>query len=305
MPSRKYLFIALAGALAALALYLIVKIATDRFQQITTPLGKELSAPAKITNLIKPQSPLAKVVEGSLQDAAGTYAVVVKNLGTGQEYNLNENREFTSASLYKLWVMATAFEQIKAGTLKEDEVLTKTEKELNEIQEIKTEEEPRGSISMTVEKAIESMIIVSDNNAAVLLTERLGHQKITAFLQNHNFSSSSYNSPPRATAGDMAALYEKLARGEIINRQSSDKMLALLYRQRLNDRIPKYLPEGVKVAHKTGELEGFKHDAGIVSTLDGDYIIVVLTETGDAQEAAEKIALLSKAVFDFMSENSK
>jgi beta-lactamase class A len=38
------------------------------------------------------------------------------------------------------------------------------------------------------------------------------------------------------------------------------------------------VPAGVEIAHKTGSLPGLLHDAGIVFSEGGDYVIVVLTD---------------------------
>ena len=76
-------------------------------------------------------------------------------------------------------------------------------------------------------------------------------------------------------------------------------MIDILKEQTLNDRIPKNLPQQTEVAHKTGELFGFKHDAGIIFGKKGDYIIVVLSETKNPKLSAEKIAKFSKEVFDY------
>ncbi len=76
-------------------------------------------------------------------------------------------------------------------------------------------------------------------------------------------------------------------------------MLEILKRQRINDRIPKYLPDDLEVAHKTGELDGFKHDAGIVYTPKGDYLFIALSKSTSPAQAAERIALLSKEVYAY------
>ncbi|MEM4270897.1 MAG: serine hydrolase, partial [Candidatus Pacearchaeota archaeon] len=79
----------------------------------------------------------------------------------------------------------------------------------------------------------------------------------------------------------------------------SGEMLALLKKQNLNSKLPKYLPENTVVAHKTGELGEYSHDAGIVYKDSGDYIIVVLSKTQKPLDANEKIAQISKAVYDY------
>ncbi|MEX2028357.1 MAG: serine hydrolase, partial [Candidatus Curtissbacteria bacterium] len=281
---------------------------------IISPAGPEETIPQRIAKIITGKSPLAKAIEIDFKGAAPeTYAIVIKNFKNGQEYRVNENKQFTAASLYKLWVMAVAFEKVKAGTLKEDQVLTMTTNELDKIQE--TAPRGDGSISMSVADAIERMIIVSDNDAATLLYTRIGVGEVSDFLTKNGFTGSAFGSPPKTSAKDIANFYEKLYKGAVVDRQYSDRMLALLSRQRINDKLPKYLPEEVKIAHKTGELENFEHDAGIVYLESGDYalndsevnkpsyIIVVLTQANDPVTGSETVAKLSKAVYEYFTKS--
>jgi beta-lactamase class A len=73
-------------------------------------------------------------------------------------------------------------------------------------------------------------------------------------------------------------------------------MLARLERQRINDRIPAGLPKTAVVAHKTGNLPGLIHDAGIIFTPAGPRVVVVTTS--DAFEGANTfIADIAAAVY--------
>jgi beta-lactamase class A len=103
------------------------------------------------------------------------------------------------------------------------------------------------------------------------------------------------------TAKDIASFYKLLYNGKLIDEQSSQQMLEILKRQKLNDRIPKYLPNQTIIAHKTGELDGVKHDAGIVFTPKGDYIIVLMSDTANELVAAEIEANVSKAVWEYFN----
>ncbi len=59
-------------------------------------------------------------------------------------------------------------------------------------------------------------------------------------------------------------MLEKIYLGKAVSQGASIEMKNLLLAQAVDDRIPKYLPENIKVAHKTGELDTLRHDAGIV-----------------------------------------
>ena len=73
----------------------------------------------------------------------------------------------------------------------------------------------------------------------------------------------------------------------------------MLKDQRLNRKLPADLPSNTVIAHKTGELGMFSHDAGIIYTPKGDYIIVVLSKSDTPAAAEKRIADISKAVYDY------
>ncbi|MGH7246239.1 MAG: serine hydrolase, partial [Candidatus Levyibacteriota bacterium] len=104
---------------------------------------------------------------------------------------------------------------------------------------------------------------------------------------------------PTTTASDIALFFEKLYKGQMINSTYANTMLDLLKQQKLNEKIPKYLPDSVPVAHKTGELEGVTHDAGIIYAPNSPYILVALSDSDSPDFANERIAAVSQAVYNF------
>ena len=79
-------------------------------------------------------------------------------------------------------------------------------------------------------------------------------------------------------------------------------MMELLKNQKLNKKLPKYLPEGTVLAHKTGEIGWVSHDGGIVFQENGDYIIVVLSESSVPAGAEDRIAKISEAAYQYFSQ---
>lgn len=252
---------------------------------------------------LPPQNSLEKIVIENLKNKKGTYAVSIKNLKTQESFNMNEDLQFDAASLYKLWIMAVTFEQIEQKKLKEEQILSAQIQDLNSKFNVASEaaEMTEGEITLSVEKALEQMITISHNYAALLLTSKVKLANVRSFLTNVGLHESKVGSPPKTTSSDMALFYEKLYKGEIVDETNSKKMLDLLSRQRLNDRIPKYLPERVQIAHKTGELGQIKHDAGIVFLKNNDFIFVALSETKNPADAAETTALLSKEIYEYFN----
>ncbi len=251
---------------------------------------------------------IKEIVEKQLPSSKESYGIVIKNLKTDTMYFLNEHKIYQSGSLYKLWIMAEALNQIQKGTLQEDEVLEKDIASLNEEFNIATEsaELTEGTITFTVKDALEQMISISHNYAALLLTERIKLSSIASFLKRNGFTESKLginDEPPITTPFDIALFFEKLYKGELANPQYTKKMISLLKKQQVNDKLPKYLPKEIVIAHKTGELDTFSHDAGIVYTPKEDYIIVILSNTDFPPIAEDQIAKISKAVYDYFMKN--
>lgn len=72
---------------------------------------------------------------------------------------------------------------------------------------------------------------------------------------------------------EAAKMLELLYRGQWISPETSAGMLDIMKRCQTNTRIPKNLPDGTVVAHKTGTLDKLNVDIGIVYTPKGDYIL--------------------------------
>lgn len=271
----------------------------------------KISSLGKTTSILSPlaesieiisetmKNPIQKIAEKELFASEIKYGIVVKNLKTGEGYYYNDSEKFQTASLYKLWAMAAAFEKISDGKLNENEILSGKIEDINEMFNIASEEAEltEGEVTKSVKDAIDKMIVISDNYSALLLVSRIRNASLTSFLKNYGFNNSSIGTPPQSTAGDIAMFYEKLYKEEIGNKEDSGKMMEILKRQTFNDRIPKYLPDDVIVAHKTGELGSVKHDAGIVFAKKGDYVIVVLSDSNNPAKTAERIARFSESVY--------
>lgn len=249
-------------------------------------------------------SQLSKVVDEAMQGSKGKYGILIKNLKTGEIYHENEHMTFESGSLYKLWIMATAYEQIEEGTLKVDDSLHADIPELNERFNIATEdaELKEGTIDFTIGSALRQMITISHNYAALALSRKVGMKNVKIFLQNHDLEESFTGQPPKVSAYDIGIFFEKLYNNKLVSPSSDKEMIALLKEQTINHKLPAELSDSVEIAHKTGEIGLFSHDAGIVYAPKGDYIIVVLSRSDFPPGAEDRIATVSKAVYDYFNQ---
>jgi len=281
--------IVLAGAFLALSGQ-IVKRRNDKIPKVynfISPLSTDSSHQKKnsgnifgsLLSVFKPS--LSRMIEKKLSGVKGTYGVVVKHLQNGEEVFINKDEPFYMASLYKLMVMELFYKSVNEGKLAPNV--------------------PIGN--STWGDAVESMITVSDNLAGKSLGDTLGWDKIEAEMKSLGLSQTVLTTDLRATPQDMAILLEKIGRGQAVSQEASRGMISLLLKQRLNSRLPKYLPSEAKVAHKTGELDMNRHDAGIVFLPDGtSYIIVVMSkDSGPDAQSSEEVAQISKLVYEYFS----
>src|SRR3990167_3302356 len=143
------------------------------------------------------------------------------------------------------------------------------------------------------------MITISDNYSAILLAQKLGWRETDLLMENEGFGEIDLVSGdgPTVSARSIGALLEKIYSNKAVSADASVQMKELLFGQRVNDRIPKYLPSFAKVGHKTGELDQIRHDAGIIYGKNSNYIFVFLSETTQPLDASETIAKLSADIF--------
>jgi len=273
-PSKKLIAALLVLALLVIAAN-IVSVITKKDQTDNTPdnfySGAQNLIEEKETPLPQPD-PVEKLIADTAPNFSGEVAIYIKDLKTGKSWEINSDQKFPSASIYKLAVMWAVYDAIEKNQLKKD----------------------------SVAEALRLMITISDNDSAILLAEKLGWSSIDKLMEEEGLGQIDLAGPdsPSATARSVGDLLERIYRGSAVSQQASGEMKTLLFAQQINDRIPKYLPEDIKVGHKTGELDSLRHDVGIILGKKSDYIFVFLSNTTSTENTSEQIALLSKEVFD-------
>lgn len=243
----------------------------------------------------------------------GEVSVVVKDLETGWEFSREKAKPFASASLAKIPLMAACFLAADQGRIKLDRnIPLKASDKLTGSGVLK--DMPTGT-AFSIWRLIGLMIYDSDNTATHILTNLVGldyvnnasksfglkntrlSRKIADYHARDNKGIENYT-----TAEDMSLLLEKIYRKSLGNKKISDQCINTLKLTRINDRIPKYLPSELTIAHKTGLEKTVCHDAGIVFTKKGDFIVVVLTkhENPDSKLSAELIAKVALYAYNYL-----
>ncbi|MBV9354520.1 MAG: serine hydrolase [Chloroflexi bacterium] len=237
---------------------------------------------------------LAGLLDTAFSAVDGNIGVVVKDLGTGRGVTLDGDAEMPSASLFKLPVLYSVFD---AGVPFDDQLLIT---DAIKAYDLGTLELGPGE-TLTVAEALERMVTVSDNASAILLADRVGGAQVNNDLANLGLKSTHYGADRLTTsAADMTALLELMARGQAVSPAASADMIHLMLRQRVNDRLPKLLPDEAQVAHKTGNLDGIVNDVGIVYGPHSTFIVSALvSDTRDEAAAADGIARAAQAAYTY------
>lgn len=305
---RRLKFILILIIFLSVIYVLITKLsssAAERVAGLISPLAQDvINKGLEVLHPDVNSKNLEEIVQKELKETRGTYAVFIKNLKTKERYYFNEQKTFDTASIYKLFIMGTVFNQIQEGKLSGKDILSQDVEVLNDKFNIASEsaELTEGTITISVQTALERMITISDNYSALLLTEKIRLANVNLFLQKNSLINSKMggaDTAPETTAYDTGIFFEKLYKGELADKIYTERMITLLKNQKKNTKLPKYLPSGLVFAHKTGELGGISHDGGIAYTQKADYIIVVFSLTSSQVLADEKIANISKAVYNY------
>lgn len=237
--------------------------------------------------------PLIKAHEGEV-------SIAVKNLKTGESFEYKADRPMPTASLIKLAVMITAYDAIENGKLSLDDMI-----------ELKKEDQVPGSGVLTahfspgtkisLRDAIHLMIVYSDNTATNLVLDKLGIATTNEYMEKLGRHETRINSKVfrgdtsidkerskeyglgSTTANDMVALCELLHDKKAVSEKASKQMLDHMYACDDKLKVPRMLPPGTKVAHKTGSVNSSRTDAGIIDSPAGPIAYCILTNKNKDQ----------------------
>jgi beta-lactamase class A len=240
----------------------------------------------------------------------GVISYYIEDLQTGRTIVWNENQPLPAGSIIKLPIAVSIFEQELAGKLQLDaEVVLKPTDKADGSGILKR---TRSGTKFTVENLLELMLQRSDNTATNILTDLLGLEEINGSCQRQgltatcmpryimDLTSRDNNIENFTSAIDMGRLLRSLYSRQILDPPTSAQLLEILKGQHVRDRLPRYLPPGVVVAHKTGLMKDACHDVGILYGRNHDYVIAVLTtEFGSYTQAKQAIGQIGRAVYQY------
>ena len=164
------------------------------------------------------------------------------------------------------------------------------------------------------------MIAVSDNSATNVLIDRVGMENVNALMDSMSLAhtrlrrkmmdlkAASEGRENISTPAEMMTLLEGLYRGKVLNKEMTDDFFKVLSTHK-DSWIPRYLPEGLKMANKPGALEGVRNDSGVIFVENRPYIICVMTtylrRESDGEEAIARVSQAAYRMFDRLARASE
>ena len=232
-------------------------------------------------------------------------AYYIKDLKSGRVISFRDRAAMPSASLVKMPVMVAVYEAIAAGQLSRNERLPVLER--HKVSGCgPTAGIPSGQ-TQSVRELLENMITISDNTATNILVERVGMDAVNRACRQYglyqtdmirdvmDLAARDHGVENMTSARDMGQFMESLERGEFIGNDYCEEMRAILLRNKLRDRIPRFLPMELPVAHKTGLMYNVVHDVGALYFRDRTVIVSALTRDSPSywvsKEFIGKVAL--------------
>lgn len=256
---------------------------------------------------------LGESVEEMIAKFKGEAGIVILDLKRGWDLSFDSDRKFAAASLVKLPIMLAVFQAADSRRVALDEIFVLGEADKTSGSGV-LKRKPAGS-RFTIDELVEIMITRSDNTASNIFINRLGFGYLNSFFsslglkdtnlfrQMMDFRARRDGKENYTSARDMAWVLEKLYYGSFLSRGISEKCISLLKKQKVNNRISAKLPKGTLIAHKTGLENNICHDAGIVWTPQGDFLICVLTKNASTSEAAKEfISKIALIVYNYYQE---
>lgn len=217
----------------------------------------------------------------------GEVGLYLEDLISGECFTVNPERVFPSASTIKIPILAALFQAAAEDKVNLDaEITIKPE---NRVSGCGVLSVLNPNLRLTILDVATLMIIQSDNAATNELMDLVGMEKVNKLSRDlglkHTVLQRKMMDSAAAKTGrdnftcaqDMGMLLRLLVEGQVVSKDASVKILDIMKKQQLRNKLPALLPEEVTIAHKTGDLDFLEHDVGVFFLPDRTYILAILT----------------------------
>lgn len=206
---------------------------------------------------------------------------------------LGSTDSYPPASTVKMLLVAALMEQVDNGTLAlTDTALVEADDIVGGFGIVQNEPTPQ---EVQIGRLAQLMITISDNTATNVLVDVVGYDamaNLAARLQlaDLQFARKMFGTPnPPAvenyiTAADTIVLLQAIYEGSFLSASSRQQILDWMGAQTVKTKIGAGVPDGIPVAHKTGENGPVSHDVGYILLPDKEVAIAIFTQTSTSDD---------------------
>lgn len=239
---------------------------------------------SELTDLVEEADDDGVTVGISVTDLSGTFGGAALDLGSQEPVK--------AASVIKLPLLAALMDELDAGTLSLDELVTIEDGDPNIVGGSGTLRDRDFPLDISIEELMELMVQVSDNTATNVLIDRAGgFDAVNDYIAGLGFDAMWLGRkmihpavPPLQenwiTSGEVNDLLEMLADDSILSPESSEHIIDLMRGQLVDTKFGAVIPRDV-LANKTGELADVSHDSGYIF-VPGREVALTVTTAFDA-----------------------
>lgn len=240
----------------------------------------------------------------------GVVGVWIKDLVSGDEISVNEDRIFPTASSIKIGILVELYRQADQGRLRLEGRHRVEESDRaggsGVLQHL-------GTVELSLRDIATLMIVLSDNTATNILIDKVGMDAVNATLDRLGLSTTRLRRkmirPDDQAAGrenvstpaELGRLVELIYREKIVTPQACREMLEILAYPK-SGPLRSRLPQDVRVAHKTGGLGGVVNDVGVVFLEGRPFIVSAMsTLVSDPEPAHRAISDVARLAYDYFA----
>jgi beta-lactamase class A len=288
------------------------QVRTGGYEYINPLVDFEEIESAKAEDIVKLEKDLQEYIKGKTahtsQSGVTHISVYYKDLNSGAWIGVNENEDFSPASLLKLPMMIVAYKVAESDSnfLQQKIVFHKTtDSEIT--QNFVPEQSMEEGKEYTLDEIINRLIKYSDNDAIQYILDSLTYEQITGIYKELGMENPYIDSDDKImSVKEYSGFFRILYNASYLNKEMSIKALKLLSETEYDEGLESGIPNDIKIADKFGERVDKDdqserkqlHDCGIVYHPVKPYLLCVMTQGYDFASLETVLKEVSKTVFD-------
>lgn len=246
-----------------------------------SPPRSRIAASAAPVDQVSPIEPIAPVLQPEVEawvaaQRSSKWGVYVEQISRpGVEVEVNARQEFELASIYKLFLLQPLANRKPFEVWQSDRIAGRTYADCTFV-----------------------MLSVSDNPCAEALSEEIGYDSIHQSVQSQGYAQTYFNKSTHlgGTAADTGLLLKRLYARQGFSEPIAAHALEALAKPKYAEGIRRGCDGCTAVYNKTGDWNGFRHDAGLIEKNGETYVLVVFSKGGSWQQIADLTQLVTKSL---------